>query len=86
MANFLSFDDPNRWMLQTESYIQEAIYHKKPVLGMNKKHIIASLGPALSKHHMENNHVEDQEIWQYHDYIIFFHDDKVNKIKNIAFK
>lgn len=83
LAQFLSFDDPNRWMLQTESYIQDAIHHKKPVIGMEKKHIIAALGPALSKHYIENNFIEDQEIWQYHNYVIFFHHDKVNKISSL---
>ena len=40
LENFLTKEDPNPWALTQREYIQRAIWDKKPVLGMNKKHSI----------------------------------------------
>lgn len=87
LGRFLSAKDPNRWILQLESHIQEGIFHKKPVIGMKKEHIVAALGPAIKKQFQPEEDFEPaQEIWHYHDYFIVFIDGAVRKIKNINIK
>lgn len=84
LSRFFSTKDPNLWILQTESYIQDGIFTKTPKIGMRKEQVIASLGPAQKKQYQAENDFEPaQEIWRYHDYLIVFVDNKVNKITRI---
>jgi hypothetical protein len=85
LDQFFSLNDPNRWMLQSESFIQKGMFEKKPVIGMNKEHIFVALGPAIRKQNEEGLSGEDkEEIWQYHNFLVYFHGNRVTKVKNIA--
>lgn len=84
LKNYLSFNDPNVWILKEPSYIQNAIWNKKPVIGMNKAQLQASLGPPLKKQYLkEHDEKEQQELWHYDDYFITFQGDRINKVKNL---
>jgi hypothetical protein len=84
LSRFLSNKDPNRWILQLESHIQDGIFNKRPIIGMKKEQVIAALGPALKKQFQKEQDFEPaQDIWHYHDYLIVFIDGAVRKIKNI---
>lgn len=84
LSRFFSTKDPNIWILQTESYIQDGIFSKTPKIGMRKEQVIASLGPAQKKQYQGENDFEPaQEIWRYQDYLIVFIDNKVSKVTRI---
>lgn len=85
LGRFLSNKDPNRWILQQQSYIQDGIFKKQPVIGMNKQQIMATLGPALKKQFKKEFNFESaSEIWHYHDYLVIFTEDVVSKINNLS--
>lgn len=85
LKRFLSNKDPNRWLLQQESYFQNGIFEKRPVVGMKRQHLVAALGPALKKQFQKaSNFEEAKEIWHYHDYLIIIEDDAVTKISKIG--
>lgn len=82
--NYLSLNDPNVWILKEPSYIRQAIWNKKPVIGMTKMQVEASLGPPLKKQFMkEHDEKEPQELWHYDEYFITIKGNRINKIKNI---
>lgn len=84
LKRFLSNKDPNRWLLQQESYFQNGIFQKKPVIGMKRQHLISALGPAIKKQYQKPSDFEEaQEIWHYHDYLIIIEDDIVAKITKL---
>jgi hypothetical protein len=87
LARFLSINDPNRWLLQQQSYIQDAIVKKRPAIGMTREHLVAALGPPVKKQYQRKTDVHDaQEIWHYHDYFVVIIDEKVSKFKRLDIK
>jgi hypothetical protein len=84
LKRFLSNKDPNRWLLQQESYFQKGIFEKSPVVGMKRQHLISALGPAIKKQYQKpTDFAQAQEIWHYHDYLIVIENDMVNKISKL---
>lgn len=82
LAQFLSTIDPNTWILRAHSSIQEAIWQKKPLVGMNKQEVIAALGPALKRQFPKELDLEEnQETWHYSDYFIAFNEEIVTKVR-----
>lgn len=85
LSRFLSTKDPNRWILQQESKIQDGIFEKRAVTGMKREHVIAALGPANKKqfNHHPGPH-EPEEVWHYETVLVEFSDDVVSKIRNLT--
>jgi hypothetical protein len=84
LSRFLSHNDPNRWILQLESYLQDAIFQKIPVIGMKREHMVAALGPALKKQfHKARDFDNAQEVWHYHDYLVVITNDEVTKVTKL---
>lgn len=87
LKRFLSMKDPNRWLLQQQSHLQNNIFIKRPVLGMKRPHLISALGPALKKQIVEGDAYDrPKEIWQYHDYLVTIIDDEVANIVSMTSK
>lgn len=85
LSKFLSNKDPSRWILQQESYIQDGIFKKRPVVGMKRAHLMATLGPALKRQiHQKTKFSAAQEVWHYHDFLITIVDDTVTVIKKLS--
>lgn len=85
LKNYLSIKDPNMWILKEASHIQEAIWRKRPVIGMNKPQLEACLGPALKKQYTKDpDENEQQELWHYDDYFIALKKDLVIKVKKLS--
>ncbi len=85
LKNYLSQKDPNTWILKEASFIQEAIWHKRPLVGMNKTQLQAALGPPLKKQFTkEPDEAAQQELWHYDDYFIALKGELVSKIKNLS--
>ncbi len=84
LKNYLSLKDPNKWIVKEASFIQEAIWHKRPVIGMNKAQVQAALGPPLKKQFTkEPDEKDQQELWHYDDYFIALKGERVNKVRNL---
>lgn len=85
LSRFFSSKDPNRWILQLESSIQDAIFQKRPVIGMNKEQLVTTLGPAIKKQFQKAHDFENaQEIWHYYDYLVVLTDGAVSKINKLS--
>lgn len=82
--SFMSKTDPHSWILQEQNYIQEAIWKKKAVIGMSKRDIMASLGPAQKMQMQKNQNEEGTEIWHYPHYFVVFSGEKVSKVKSLG--
>lgn len=83
LAQILSKSDPNQWILHSASHVQEGIYKKRPILGMNKEQLTAALGPPKKKQAQNKSEFHDeQEIWEYPDYFIILSEGLVSKIKS----
>lgn len=84
LNNFLSKNDPHVWLLQSRNYIQEAIWQKQPAVGMSKRELLASMGPALKKQSQKNPDTQGvQEIWHYFDYFVVVDEQQVSKVKKL---
>jgi hypothetical protein len=82
LKDFFAKSDPNIWILGELNAVQQAIWLKKPIIGMDKRALRASLGPALEiriEKSAETN--TPKEIWHYHDYYIVIEHEKISKIK-----
>jgi hypothetical protein len=85
LANFLSKQDPHTWLLSARTYIQEAIWKKHPVIGMNKRELTAAMGPARKKHDQKNPNTDaPQELWYYSDYFVLLDNNQVTKVKKLS--
>lgn len=83
LAQILSKKDPNQWILPLASHIQEGIYKKRPIMGMNAEQLVAALGPAARKQYEAKSEFhEAQEIWEYPDYFIVMQEGTIRKIKS----
>lgn len=84
LARYLSTHNPNQWILKEPSHIQQAIWQKHPIVGMNKDQIEACLGSPLKKQFIKESNKNDiQELWHFDDYFIFFDKEKVIKISSL---
>lgn len=83
LNQFFSPNDPNHWLLTQREYIKQAIFEKKPVIGMDKNQVIKALGPCTSITQTSN---QEEEIWGYDYFVIFFKNDLVYKIQRRSFK
>lgn len=72
-------NDPNAWLLTQRKHIQEAIFTKKPLVGMDQEQLFSALGPANKKKSTINSE-EEEEVWEYRDMVIFFSKGLVTKI------
>lgn len=72
-------EDPNPWLLTQRKHFQEAIFKKKPLVGMDEKHVFSALGIPEKKQKLING-FEEEEVWEYPDYTIFFTKGLVTKI------
>jgi hypothetical protein len=77
-------NDPHSWILQEQSYIQEAIWQKRAVIGMSKRDVLASLGPAEKMQAHKGQGEEDSEVWHYSHYFVVFNDERVSKVKKLG--
>lgn len=85
LAQVFSKKDPNAWILPLPSHIQEGIYKKRPVLGMNAEQLKAALGPAFKKQTQAQSDFNDaQEIWEYPHFFVVMIDGLVSKVKSIG--
>jgi hypothetical protein len=87
LAKFFSKKNPNEWILTLESHIQDGIFNKKPIVGMKKEQLLATLGPASKKQYKKRSDFrEPQEIWHYHNYFIVMVNNVVKNIKVLSHK
>lgn len=85
LSRFLSVKDPNRWILHLESYLQDGIFEKRPMVGMKREHLIAALGPAQKKQFpRQDDDTTAQEIWHYTEHLIEITNDKVSKVRHLT--
>lgn len=84
LNNYFINNDPNKWLLLQQEYIQKAIFNKYPVFGMTKEQLKATLGLAVNIEKMQKSSLnEEQEIWTYADYLIIFAKEQIIKITKI---
>lgn len=85
LNSLMSKKDPHTWILGARNYIQEGIWLKKPVIGMNKRDLKAALGPPEKIEPQTNDGEEGSfELWRYPHYFIMLKDGQVIKVKNLA--
>jgi hypothetical protein len=85
LARFMSKKDPHPWLLRSRAYIQDAIWAKKPVIGMNKRELSAALGPPHKSKEQKNPDTgAKQEIWYYEHYFVLVDNNEVTKVKKIS--
>lgn len=85
LAQILSKKDPNYWLLALPSHIQDGIFSKHPVIGMNQIELLAALGPPI-KRQLKKTDDGDDEDWHYVNYFVGFHDGLVSKALKITTK
>jgi hypothetical protein len=84
LAKFLTEMDPNIQLLQQEKSIQNAIWSKKPLLGMSPKTIQWALGPPIKTETQGRGNLEvEQVLWHYPHYFIVFENNVAIKIKSL---
>jgi hypothetical protein len=85
LSNFMSKQDPHRWILTARTYIQEGIWHKQPVIGMAKRELLAAMGAPRKKQHQKNPDTHNaQEIWHYANYFVLIDNEEVIKVKKLS--
>ena len=84
LSDFLSTKNPNTWILKEPTHIRDAIYGKRPVMGMNPRQLRATLGPALSRQYPNDKDTADPvELWHYDNYFVVFKDDHIIKLSQL---
>lgn len=85
LKNFISDQDPSGWLLTERNHIQKAIWQKRATIGMTEKHLMASLGPPLSRHVKKKTFNDRaEELWQYPDLLIVMQDGHVVKVSDLS--
>jgi hypothetical protein len=81
LSRLLSKENPNVWILPLPSHMQDAIFTKRPMIGMNKTQLEATLGPPNKMQwQKKTNFQEEKEMWHYHDYYVTLVNGQINRI------